>query len=144
MACALGFLFSLTLLISFMWASNVLCMRRCEPTVKPGFPRSVNKSNPGVQRAVMVAVYEFNNRSNDSFLFKLLELEDAKVQVVTGLKYILEARLGRTVCRKREPYDLKNCAFQTETPLQQILNCHFEVWTVVWRNFNKVIVLLCV
>ncbi|XP_030050697.1 cystatin-F [Microcaecilia unicolor] len=126
--------------VHFTWNSAV---NYTERTTEPGFPQHANTDDPGVKKAAKFAVYDYNNRSNDIFVFKILDIDKAMVQVVKGLKYMLNARIGRTVCRKNEHYKLKNCEFQTDKTLKMILNCYFEVWIVSWMNMVKVPVVLC-
>ncbi|XP_038660843.1 cystatin-F-like isoform X3 [Scyliorhinus canicula] len=86
--------------------------------VGPGVPRDINTTDLGVQNATLIAIYGYNNQSNDIFLFKVHRIHKAQVQVVAGLKYFLYADIGRTVCRKGKPYNFKYCSFQTYPPLK--------------------------
>nr|XP_033794263.1 cystatin-F [Geotrypetes seraphini] len=127
-------------LVDLTWNSAVNYMER---TTEPGFPRQVKTNDPGVKKAAKFAVYEYNNRSNDIFVFKILDIDKAMIQVVKGLKYMLNARVGRTVCQKNEHYKLKKCEFQTDKTLKKTLNCYFEIWIVSWLNMVKVPVVAC-
>ncbi|XP_029450367.1 cystatin-F [Rhinatrema bivittatum] len=131
---------SCCLLLDAVWPSAVLST---EKATEPGFPKHASTDDPGVKRAAKFAVSEYNNRSNDIFVFKISGINKAMIQVVKGLKYILNAKIGRTVCRKNEHYKLKNCEFQTDKILKKTLNCYFEVWIVSWMNMVKVPVLSC-
>ncbi|KAG5831607.1 hypothetical protein ANANG_G00305490 [Anguilla anguilla] len=109
----------------------------------PGSQCNISKNDPGVQKAVLSGIYTFNNQSNDAFLFKTLQIDDAKKQIVKGVKYILEVQISRTVCRKTDNADLKNCHFQSKGKLHQIFRCHFEVWTVPWLKMMKTTFFFC-
>ncbi|KAJ8250576.1 hypothetical protein COCON_G00224980 [Conger conger] len=109
----------------------------------PGSISNVSKNDTGVQKAVLTGTYAFNNRSNDAFLFKALEIDDAKKQIVKGIKYILEVRILRTVCRNTDNADLNNCHFQPKGKLHQIFHCHFEVWAMSWLKLMKTTFLSC-
>ncbi|XP_067901859.1 cystatin-F-like isoform X2 [Heterodontus francisci] len=85
--------------------------------VGPGFPRDINTTDSGVQNATLIAIYSYNNQSNDIFLFKVQRIHKAQIQVVAGLKYFLHVDIGRTVCRKGKPYNFKYCSFETHLPL---------------------------
>ncbi|XP_051868138.1 cystatin-F isoform X2 [Pristis pectinata] len=110
-------------------------------TIGPGIPRDIDMNNPGAQNATLFAIYDYNNRSNDIYLFKVQRIHRA--QVVAGLKYILHIDIGRTVCRKGKPYNFKSCSFQTSPPLIKTLACLFEVWVIPWRQIWRVIVMNC-
>ncbi|KAI2657552.1 Cystatin-F [Labeo rohita] len=76
----------------------------------PGTLQNVSKNDTGVKQAVLTGTYSFNNKSNDAFLFKPSAVDDAKRQIVKGIRYILEVEISRTVCRKRDNTDdLNNC-----------------------------------
>ncbi|KAI5108288.1 cystatin-F-like, partial [Silurus meridionalis] len=86
----------------------------------PGKPRIVSKNDTEVKKAVLIATYSFNNKSNDAFFFKASAIDDAQRQIVKGIKYILKVEISRTVCKKRDPdADLANCGFQPKHELQQ-------------------------
>ncbi|POI26386.1 hypothetical protein CIB84_009863 [Bambusicola thoracicus] len=89
-------------------------------TMNPGFPVPVNTNNPGVRKAARFGVYQYNNSSNDLFLFKEWQINKAMVQIVKGLKYMLHVEIGRTVCEKRGHSNLDNCHFQRKKNLQQV------------------------
>ncbi|XP_041106090.1 cystatin-F-like [Polyodon spathula] len=124
--------------------SNVLLqMHKLDIVDKPGAAKPISTNNTGVQTAAKTATYEFNNRSNDIFLFKVSAIDDAKVQVVKGIKYILEVKITRTVCRKTGNPDLENCQFQPDGKLKQIFKCHFEVCSIPWLHWMKTTALNC-
>ncbi|NWW81257.1 CYTF protein, partial [Climacteris rufus] len=102
------------------------------PHVRPGFPIPVSTNNPGVLKAARFGVYRYNNSSNDLFLFKESLIKKAMVQIVRGLKYMLEVEIKRTVCEKRDHCGLDRCHFQRKKNLQQMLRCYFEVWITPW------------
>ncbi|KAK1170886.1 cystatin-F-like [Acipenser oxyrinchus oxyrinchus] len=125
-------------------SSNVLLqMHKLDNVDNPGSAKPVSTNDSGVKTAVKTATYEFNNRSNDIFLFKASAIDDAKIQVVKGIKYILEVKITRTVCRKKGHPDLENCNFQPDGKLKQIFKCHFEVWAIPWLHWMKTAVLIC-
>ncbi|XP_043552372.1 cystatin-F-like isoform X2 [Chiloscyllium plagiosum] len=111
--------------------------------VGPGFLQDVNTTDSGVQNASLIAIYGYNNQSNDIFLYKVQKIHKAQVQVVAGLKYFLYVDIGRTVCRKGRPYNLKYCSFEIHPLLIKRLTCHFELWVVLWKQSWKVIATSC-
>ncbi|KAG8444067.1 hypothetical protein GDO86_009307 [Hymenochirus boettgeri] len=130
-----------------------LCVRSlveivCAPdfhvtNIDPGFPRNVSTNDPQVKRAARVTVYAYNNMSNDSFLFKEMEIKKAMMQVVKGIKYFLLTEIARTVCPKKELYNLDTCEFQQNKPFKQIFTCYSEVWIMAWLQKETVPVLQC-
>uniref|UniRef100_A0A4X2LB36 Cystatin domain-containing protein n=1 Tax=Vombatus ursinus TaxID=29139 RepID=A0A4X2LB36_VOMUR len=110
---------------------------------KPGFPKFIKPSDPGVQKAARFAVERFNNCTNDLFLFKELHIDKAMVQLVKGLKYMIDMHISRTICKKNEHYNLDSCDFQTDRTLQQTFNCYTEVWVISWLQKTEVLVLQC-
>lgn len=120
-----------------------LCSPVLKSGVKPGFPKIINTDNPGVLKAARHSVEKFNNCTNDIFLFKESGVSRALVQVVKGLKYMLEVEIGRTTCRKTAHPHLDNCDFQTNPALKQILHCYSEVWVMPWLHSFQVPVLRC-
>uniref|UniRef100_A0A8C1LCU5 Cystatin domain-containing protein n=1 Tax=Cyprinus carpio TaxID=7962 RepID=A0A8C1LCU5_CYPCA len=116
----------------------------------PGTLQNVSKNDTGVKEAVLTGTYSFNNKSNDAFLFKASAVDDAKRQIVKGIRYILEVEISRTVCRKRgNTDDLNNCPFQTDRLLRQVCVCFsIELEKMKWLSGSKVkvkiSVLICV
>ncbi|XP_026080325.1 cystatin-F [Carassius auratus] len=100
----------------------------------PGTLQNVSKNDTGVKEAVLTGTDSFNNKSNDAFLFRASAVDEAKRQIVKGIRYILEVEISRTVCRKRSNTDLDNCPFQTDRLLQQTFFCHFDVWSIPWMK----------
>ncbi|XP_010359991.1 cystatin-F isoform X3 [Rhinopithecus roxellana] len=111
--------------------------------VNPGFPKTIKTNDPGVLQAARYSVEKFNNCTNDMFLFKESRITRALVQIVKGLKYMLEVEIGRTTCKKNQHPRLDDCDFQTNHTLKQTLSCYSEVWVVPWLQHVEVPVLRC-
>ncbi|XP_067388923.1 cystatin-F isoform X3 [Emydura macquarii macquarii] len=94
-------------------------MQKPNSTTRPGFPMPMDTNDPGVRRAARFGVYRYNNSSNDLFLFKESHINKAMVQIVRGLKYMLNVEIGRTVCDKRGHSSLDSCDFQKKKKLKQ-------------------------
>lgn len=120
-----------------------LCSKDLNSGVKPGFPKTIKTNNPGVLKAARHSVEKFNNCTNDIFLFKESHVSKALVQVVKGLKYMLQVEIGRTTCRKTMHRQLDNCDFQTSPALKRTLHCYSEVWVIPWLHSFEVPVLRC-
>lgn len=129
--------------LEFQVIPSYFCSKDLISSVKPGFPKTIETNNPGVLKAARHSVEKFNNCTNDIFLFKESHVSKALVQVVKGLKYMLEVKIGRTTCRKTMHHQLDNCDFQTNPALKRTLYCYSEVWVIPWLHSFEVPVLLC-
>ncbi|XP_032317594.1 cystatin-F isoform X1 [Camelus ferus] len=98
------------------------CSQVLHSGVKPGFPKTIKTDNPDVLRAARHSAERFNNCSNDVFLFKESRVRRALVQVVKGLKFMLDVDIGRTTCKKTGRPSLDDCDFQTNRTLQRVPN----------------------
>ncbi|KAJ3610756.1 hypothetical protein NHX12_022847 [Muraenolepis orangiensis] len=87
--------------------------------VVPGAPSNASNQQE-LNQAVLVATYSFNNRSNDAFLFRTSQVDNAQRQIVKGIRYILQVRISRTVCLKRQGRDPLACDLQPEGLLQRV------------------------
>lgn len=132
------------LVLSSMGVSGTdLCSQMLSSDVKPGFPKTIKTDDPEVLRAARYSVKKFNNCTNDAFLFKESRVHKALVQIVKGLKYMLDMQIGRTTCKKALHPNLDNCDFQTNSTLKRSLSCYSEVWVVPWLHKGEVLVLQC-
>ncbi|XP_008066808.1 cystatin-F [Carlito syrichta] len=123
--------------------SQGFCSQDLHSGVKPGFPEKIKTNDPRVRRAARYSVEKFNNCTNDMFLFKESRVRRALVQIVKGLKYLLEVEIGRTTCEKTQHPRLDDCAFQTNLTLERTLWCYSEVWVIPWLQHFEVPVLRC-
>ncbi|XP_022350052.1 cystatin-F isoform X1 [Enhydra lutris kenyoni] len=96
------------------------CSQTLNPDRKPGFPKKINPHDPGVLQAARHSAERFNNCTNDIFLFKESHISRALVQIVKGLKYMLDMKIGRTSCKKIQHPILDNCDFQTNHTLKRV------------------------
>ncbi|XP_037349607.1 cystatin-F isoform X1 [Talpa occidentalis] len=119
------------------------CSHILHTNVKPGFPKTIETNNPEVRKAARLSVERFNNCTNDIFLFKESHISKALVQIVKGLKYMLDVQIARTICKKNKHPNLDNCDFQTNHTLKQTLSCYSEVWVIPWLQKFEVPVLQC-
>ncbi|XP_046535701.1 cystatin-F isoform X2 [Equus quagga] len=130
-----------------MWPAGALalCSLILSTTGDPsrGSPKTIKTNNPGVLKAARHSVERFNNCTNDIFLFKESHISRALVQIVKGLKYMLNLEISRTICKKTKHPSLDNCDFQTNSTLKRTLSCYSEVWVIPWLQRLEVPVLLC-
>ncbi|KAJ1076827.1 hypothetical protein K5549_010145 [Capra hircus] len=95
------------------------CSQILKSDVKPGFPKTIKTNNPESR------------------------ISRALVQIVKGLKFMLDVDIGRTTCRKTGHANLDDCGFQTNRTLQWTLSCYSEVWVIPWLQTTEVSVLHC-
>ncbi|XP_004717840.1 cystatin-F [Echinops telfairi] len=118
-------------------------LQKLNSSVKPGFPKTIKTNDPGVLKAARHSVERFNNCTNDIFLFKESHIKRALVQIVKGLKYMLDVEIARTICKKNGQRNLDTCDFQTNHTLAQTFSCYSEIWVIPWLHKFTVPVLLC-
>ncbi|KAG7271100.1 hypothetical protein CRUP_005653 [Coryphaenoides rupestris] len=123
------FLVSVLTVLDVAWSST-----ERSKTMVPGAPSNASKNDRELDKAVLVATYSFNNQSNDAYLFRTSAVDRAQRQIVKGIRYILEVRISRTVCLKRQGRDLLDCDIQPEGLLHQTFQCHFEVLSRPWLH----------
>nr|XP_004551770.1 cystatin-SA [Maylandia zebra] len=109
-----------------------VCASAAEQTMT-GEPRRVPVNDTRVLTAAHFAVAEFNKvNAGEMFAYKTVAITSAKIQVVAGIKYILDMLLGQTVCsRNHAAADSEPCAFQSRRKEYQ---CHFVVVEVSWEK----------
>ncbi|CAK7311981.1 CST7 [Vulpes lagopus] len=136
-------------LCGLLWSTTTggppaeFCSQILSSDVKPGFPKTINPHDPGVLQAARHSVERFNNCTNDIFLFKESHISRALVQIVKGLRYMLDMKIGRTSCKKTQHPSLDNCDFQTNQTLKRTFSCYTEVWVIPWLQRFEVPLLHC-
>uniref|UniRef100_A0A668RRE9 Cystatin domain-containing protein n=2 Tax=Oreochromis TaxID=8139 RepID=A0A668RRE9_OREAU len=127
-----GVLSLLLAFLMFAWFCVFVCASAAGQTMT-GEPRSVPVNDTRVLTAARFAVAEFNKvNAGETFAYKTVAITSAKIQVVAGIKYILDMLLGQTVCsRSHAAADSEPCAFQSRRKEYQ---CHFVVVEVPWEK----------
>ncbi|KAM9155664.1 cystatin-like [Pangshura tecta] len=95
--------------------------------------RDAEANDEGVQRALRFAVSEYNKASNDKYRSRAAELLRAQTQIVSGVKYYLKVKVGRTTCTKSST-EVQDCEFHSAPDLAKRVTCDFVVYTVPWLN----------
>jgi len=95
----------------------------------------------GVQRVAEFAVMDNNKRSNSMNHDKLIEVVTASRQVVSGIKYRLQIKIGQTNCRKNHGSEftsehLAACEVPENNPRK---TCDVEIWEQKWKSFVQVL-----
>ncbi|KAJ8361494.1 hypothetical protein SKAU_G00180190 [Synaphobranchus kaupii] len=105
----------------------------CVP-VMTGGPMDVPSNRSDVLRAARFAVYEYNEEISEEYAYKTTSIASSQVQVVAGLRFILDVNLGLTECKKMQASDVENCSLQRNG---KELHCHFVVLDVPWENIKR-------
>uniref|UniRef100_A0A8C7YHF0 Cystatin domain-containing protein n=1 Tax=Oryzias sinensis TaxID=183150 RepID=A0A8C7YHF0_9TELE len=100
----------------------------------PGSPQNISKNDSALQKLVFAAACAFNNQSNDAFLFKPADIIRAQKQIVKGVRFLVDFKISRTVCQKRDHgSNLSTCDFQPAGRLQLVsLKVHASL-TLIMR-----------
>uniref|UniRef100_A0A8C4Y9E2 Egg-white cystatin n=1 Tax=Gopherus evgoodei TaxID=1825980 RepID=A0A8C4Y9E2_9SAUR len=91
------------------------------------------ENDEGVQRALRFAMSEYNKASNDKYRSRVAEVLQARKQIVSGVKYYLNVKVGRTTCTKSST-EVQDCEFHSTPELAKHITCSFVVYTVPWLN----------
>ncbi|KAG2469588.1 CYT protein, partial [Polypterus senegalus] len=106
----------------------------------------IDPTDTAFPKAVKFIVCELNKASNDIFAYKLAKIISAKYQVVSGVKYIIEAIIGRTTCKKGDltaQNSINKCPFQRDPQNAKYYRCRFEVWSRPWIQSTQLLVNEC-
>ncbi|XP_020842806.1 cystatin-C [Phascolarctos cinereus] len=92
-----------------------------------------DQNDEGVQQALGFALREFNRASNDKFGSRVFRVVRVRKQVVSGLKYYIDAEIRRTTCDKSVA-DLSSCPYHKDPALKKHSICEFQVYSVPWMG----------
>ncbi|XP_048372092.1 cystatin-like [Sphaerodactylus townsendi] len=98
-----------------------------------GAPVEASLEEPEVKQALQFAVQRYNRGTNDAFHSRVAEVLSAHKQIVAGVKYIFNVKVGRTRCRNSEAV-VEDCEFMVEPDQAKQATCTFEVYVVPWIN----------
>ncbi|XP_028594220.2 cystatin-C [Podarcis muralis] len=87
----------------------------------------------GARRALQFAMNEYNRASNDKYASRVAEVVRVRKQIVSGVLYFFDVKVGRTTCPKSVA-DVENCAFHEAPELAKHVTCNFQVYSVPWTN----------
>ncbi|KAM6922864.1 cystatin-like [Lycodopsis pacificus] len=97
-----------------------------------GRPHKVPVNSTKVVSAAQFAVLEFNRANvEEQFAYKIVNITSAKMQVVSGINYIMDMLLGRTMCKRIYTADGEPCALHFNP---KELQCHFVVTEIPWED----------
>ncbi|KAM8774178.1 cystatin-like 1 [Rhynchonycteris naso] len=75
----------------------------------------------------------YNNVSNDTYLFRVDKLLQSYVQLTTGVEYLVTLKISRTKCQKNSTKS-QSCPIHSEKELKKSFICKFWVYTVPWMD----------
>ncbi|XP_033010001.1 cystatin-2-like [Lacerta agilis] len=87
----------------------------------------------GARRALQFAMTEYNRGSNDKYASRVAEVVRVRKQIVSGVNYFFDVKVGRTTCLKSVA-EVENCAFHEAPELAKHVTCQFQVYSVPWTN----------
>nr|XP_031546777.1 cystatin-M [Vicugna pacos] len=141
-----------SLLLPLGLALLALCLLALPSDARPGDRKvgerqELSPSDPQVQKAVQVAVANYNMGSNSVYYFRDTNILRAQSQLVAGVKYYLTVEMGSTACQKNamagDHIDLTICPLAAEAQ-QEKLRCDFEILMVPWQNSSRLLKHNCV
>ncbi|XP_030235076.1 cystatin-C [Gadus morhua] len=101
-----------------------------------GEPRAIPQNRTDVVRAARFAVANFNEANiDDIYAYKILNITSAKIQIVAGVNYILDVRLGRTSYKRSTP-STEQCVLQTQVKVFFVRDHRFLVATLTSLHKN--------
>ncbi|XP_015264834.1 PREDICTED: cystatin-like [Gekko japonicus] len=90
------------------------------------------------QRALQFAMERYNRGSNDAFRSRVAQVVSVHKQLVAGIKYIFNVKVGRTSCRNSDVV-AGDCEFLVEPGQAKTTTCTFEVVVVPWQNTIRLV-----
>ncbi|XP_069092668.1 cystatin-like [Pleurodeles waltl] len=128
--------------IAWSTSLKVRCGTNSDKTLV-GAPENIDPYIPAVQNAATFAMNAYNEQSKDEYVSKVLHVVSAKAQVVAGVIYTMEVKVGRTQCKKGSTVNADSCALMLTPGLRQTFLCNFEVLEVPWQNEEKLLQSSC-
>ncbi|XP_048205317.1 cystatin-8-like [Perognathus longimembris pacificus] len=95
--------------------------------------KPVNVSNVNVKQCVWFAMQEYNKNSEDKYIFLVVKIPHAQLQITDRLEYLIDVRIARSNCRK----PLNNselCAVEENSEREKNVHCSFLVGALPWNG----------
>jgi len=98
----------------------------------------VDVNEDSVIDAALFAANVLSDRENSIYHKKLVRINEAQKQIVSGIKYRINLEMMTTNCRKNEiqRYDIEKCGIN-ETQDSEL--CNVEVYVQAWNNKRELI-----
>uniref|UniRef100_A0AAX7SHG6 Cystatin domain-containing protein n=1 Tax=Astatotilapia calliptera TaxID=8154 RepID=A0AAX7SHG6_ASTCA len=114
----------------FVFVFVCVCASAAEQTMT-GEPRRVPVNDTRVLTAAHFAVAEFNKvNAGEMFAYKTVAITSAKIQVVAGIKYILDMLLGQTVCSRNHALYCASSLSVCPGSCKDLVAC--QAWSDTW------------
>uniref|UniRef100_A0A8C8ZUW5 Cystatin domain-containing protein n=1 Tax=Prolemur simus TaxID=1328070 RepID=A0A8C8ZUW5_PROSS len=101
-------------------------------------------NDEGVQRALDFAIGKYNkeNDEDDDYHSQVLQVVNTRQQVVAGMNYFFDVKIGRTTCAKSQT-NLDNCPFHEQQRLKRETLFSFEIYSVPWEDSMTLVTSSC-
>ncbi|XP_008058206.1 cystatin-8 [Carlito syrichta] len=93
----------------------------------------VDTSSPNVKQCLGFAMDEYNKESQDEYIFQVLDIQQAQLQVTHHLEYLIDVDIARSNCKKSYSNN-KRCTIQEDSKLQKTATCSFLVGALPWNG----------
>ncbi|XP_068931626.1 cystatin-C [Petaurus breviceps papuanus] len=130
------------LLLQLLLLALVFAVQAQRPPRLLGGLTEADENEEGVQQALNFAIKEFNRASNDKYGSRVFRVVRVRKQVVAGVKYYIDAEIGRTTCTKSVA-DLSSCPYHEDPALKKHSICEFEVYSVPWMGKTTLLKNVC-
>ncbi|CAG9838262.1 unnamed protein product [Diabrotica balteata] len=95
----------------------------------PGGISPISKDDPEVKRFLKDGLLHLDKESSHEFKFKIIEILEATIQVVSGSLHRIKAKIGLSDCKKESKVDASECGLQANG---HSTICDFKVWDQPW------------
>ncbi|XP_054428881.1 cystatin-like 1 [Pteronotus mesoamericanus] len=96
--------------------------------------KSMSKKN--MNSTLKFFIENYNNVSNDNYLFRIDKLLQSHMQLTTGVEYLVTVKISRTKCKKNSTKS-RLCPIQSTKNLKKSFVCNFLMYTVPWMNYYQ-------
>lgn len=104
-------------------------------TLKPlGAMTQIDNNNTEALQALDFGIKSLNDKSNDLFVQKLVNVNKIFRQVVAGWNYSFEFTMGKSNCTKVTNMTLNNCSVNEKSKLT---SCRISIWDQPWLQESR-------
>ncbi|XP_006860816.1 PREDICTED: cystatin-8 [Chrysochloris asiatica] len=95
--------------------------------------KPINFSNANVKQCLWFAVQDYNKESEDKYVFQVVKILQAQLQVTDRMEYFIDVEIARTTCKKPLNNN-ENCVIQENYKLGKKVICSFLVGALPWNG----------
>ncbi|XP_077016838.1 cystatin-8 [Tamandua tetradactyla] len=92
-----------------------------------------NSWNSNVKQCLWFAMQEYNEESKDKYIFQVVKILQAQLQVTDRMEYFIDVEIARSNCRK-PLNNTENCVIQEKSKLEKKTTCRFVVGALPWNG----------